>query len=185
MNSTGKIAGITAKAQPAVTIITKLGAINAEMKRLNAVGVPYQHDLHVLACSVLVHIAKHRNITVLHHFLESVPDAVRKNSLQSWFETFGTVTFSAVNEGEKAVWRLDAAKTAKLGDAMVKPFWKFKALEGAPYQPLDMNDYINKQVRLLEKDKAAVLKADPQADVSKQSALIMMLKTHDAAAASN
>lgn len=180
MNASGKTASVAVKATAPFALLTKVKDIQAESTRLKGVGNSYQHDLHVLACSVLQHVHKNGQINVLVHFLADIPDSVRVNSLQTWFETFGIVSYKAAMPGDKAAWRIDRTKTTKLGDAMVKPFWKFKALEGAPYQPLDMNKFIESTIKTLTKDKEALVKANPNADVSKQNALIMALKTHGA-----
>lgn len=133
-------------------LIVKRADIMAEVARLNAKGSSYQAELHVLACSVLQHVAKNRNVTVLQHFIESLPAAVRVNSLQKWFETFGNVSYSAIEGSKENCWRLDNTKKLRLGEAMVKPFWKFKANEGLPYVPVDMDAWSEQQIKKLEKD---------------------------------
>ena len=152
MNTQGKVATTAKKALAGVVIMTSLKAINAEIKWVADTGATLQQRTHALACSVLAHVSKHGNINVLTQFLDAVPDMVRKNALQQWFETFGQVSFKAVAAGEKPAWRIDRTKKVRLGDAMDKPFWKFKANEGAPYVPLNIDDYLSKQIKLLEKD---------------------------------
>ena len=151
-------------------LIVGVKKINAEIDDLAPTGKAYQSRLHVLACSVLQHVAQYRNTTVLAHFLGSLPEAVRVNSLKQWFETFGNLTYSAENGAGAKAWRLDDAKPVRLGNAMDKPFWKFKANEGMPYQPLDMNAFINQSIKKLEKDAK-------EAGVD-HSALINALKAH-------
>lgn len=145
----------TAKAAaPAFDIMKKITDIRAEIARVGDVGKNLQHDIHKLACSVLAHTAKHGRIQVLEQFLEAMPDMIRKNSLQMWFETFGQLTFSAAegSDVKGKTWHIDRSKKVRLGEAMEKPFWKFKALEGAPYKPLEMDSWLEKQVKALEKD---------------------------------
>lgn len=150
--SQGKNAKTAAPAMPAVIIISSKVELNKRITALKTSAADLQFEMHVLACSVLVHLEKHRNLNVLTHFLDAIPDMVRVNSLKLWFETFGTVSFTPVTPDAKPEWRFDASKKVRLGDAMVKPFYKFKALEGAPYKPLVMDDYVNKQIAALEKD---------------------------------
>lgn len=185
MIAKGKKAETAKAAAPAVKIITSQKAILKEAGELKAIGESYQQRLHVLACSVLAHVAKHGQINVLVHFLQTVPDMVRVNSLQKWFETFGNVTFSALEntDSKKATWRIDNSKKVRLGDAMVKPFWKFKANEGVPYEPLDLNAFINSNIKKLEKDIAECRKAGK--DHAKASALLLALKTHNPLAPAN
>lgn len=161
--SQGKTAKTVATATPTVAIIQSKVELNKRIVALKASAADLQFEMHVLACSVLVHLEKHRNLNVLDHFLDAVPDMVRVNSLKMWFETFGTVSFTPAKEGEKPAWRFDAAKKVKLGDAMAKPFYKFKALEGAPYKPLVMDNYVKQQITALEKDIKAVPYAGPLA----------------------
>ena len=95
---------------------------------------------------------------------------VRKNALQMWFETYGQLTFSAVNEGDKPAWRIDRSKKQRLGEAMDKPFWKIKGMEGVKYVPLKMDTYLDQQIKKLEKDQKET--------GANHSALIMALKTY-------
>jgi hypothetical protein len=156
------------KAATTFTLFVKLADIKAETARLNTVGSTYQADLHVLACSVLAHVSKNRNVTVLQHFIESLPAAVRVNSVQKWFETFGNVSYSAIEGSKESCWRLDNTKKTRLGEAMIKPFWKFKANEGMPYTPLDMDTWTAQTIKKLETDQKEA-KRD-------HSALILALK---------
>lgn len=141
------------KAAPAIVLMTSLKDIKAETVYIATTGKEMQERIHRLACSVLAHTHKHRNINVLTDFLAAVPDMVRKNALQQWFETFGSVEFTAAKDGDKPAWRMrPAGHKVRLGDAMVKPFWKFKANEGAPYQAMDMKAYLQTNISKLEKD---------------------------------
>ncbi|AGC35984.1 hypothetical protein HOS23_gp01 [Rhizobium phage RHEph09] len=116
-------------------------------------------------------VSRHGNINVLTHFLAAVPEMVRTNALQSWFEAFGQVSYSAIKEGETPVWRIDRSKKVKLGDAMAKPFWKFKAHEGAPYEPLDMKKWLEQAISRLTKDA--------QKTGNSHDHLVLFLKTYN------
>ncbi|AGC35928.1 hypothetical protein HOS22_gp04 [Rhizobium phage RHEph08] len=173
--STGKVAKVV-KADKTVQplpfqLITKLADIKKETDALKVDGANYQHRTHVLACSVLAAVSRHGNINVLTHFLASVPDMVRVNALQSWFEAFGQVSYAPLKEGETPVWRIDRSKKTKLGDAMVKPFWKFKAHEGAPYEPLDMKKWLEQAIARLTKDA--------QKTGTSHDHLVLFLKTYN------
>lgn len=143
----------TLKTTAAVVIMTSLKDIKSATDMIKTSGKELQELVHRTACSVLAHTHKHRNINVLTDFLDAVPDMVRKNALQQWFETFGSVEFTAAKEGDKPSWRMrPTGHKVRLGDAMVKPFWKFKANEGAPYQAMDMKAYLQSNISKLEKD---------------------------------
>ena len=140
------------KASPVMTLLTSVKAITTEIERVQRVGATYQVDLHVLACSVLQHVGKHGNIGVVNQFLAALPDAVRVNALKDWFEAFGKVTWIGADTKAMKTPSFVSAKPQRLGEAMEKPFWKFKANEGAPYVPLIMDTYIDQQIKKLAKD---------------------------------
>jgi len=135
-----------------MTLFTTNAAIAKETARIKSVGTTYQVDLHVLACSVLQHLGKNGNIGVVTQFIEAVPDVVRVNALKDWFEAFAKLTFIGTDGKVMKTPAYVKAKPQRLGEAMEKPFWKFKANEGAPYKPLVMIDYLADQIKKLEKD---------------------------------
>jgi hypothetical protein len=160
----GKIA-TTSAAKPVLTILTSVKAIIAETDRVGTSLKVTQQDVHVLACSVLAHTAKHGNINILTQFLDKMPEMIRMNGLKTWFETFGQLTWDAdaipalsAKDGaesakaKKGMWRIDRSKKPRLGDAMAKPFWSFKATEGKAYTPLTMDTYLDDQIKRLERD---------------------------------
>lgn len=164
MKSHGKTATAATSAKPVVAIVTSMKAFNVRVAALKVSAADLQQETHVLAVSALHHLAKNRNINVLTQFLDAIPDMVRVNALKQWFETFGEVTFSPAKDGDKPSWRFDADKKTRIGEAMEKPFYKFKALEGAPYKPLVMDTYVDNEIKRLEKD----IKANPEnADLRK------------------
>ena len=139
-------AGAPASPAPVkVTLITSLKAIDAAILSLHDRSQTLQTDMHTVACSVLAHVGKHRDTRVVMKLINAVPDMVRMNSLKLWFETFGNVKF----DGKDTVL---TDNPCKIADAMKKPFWKFKALEGTPYEPVDVLAMINNMVKKLEKD---------------------------------
>lgn len=107
-----------------------------------------QDEAHKLACSVLRHVLQHRDTRVVLRLIQAVPDAIRVNALKQWFEAFSPVRFS-----EDTV-SLDKhhKQTKGLGDALDKPFWKFKAKEGVPYTALILEDFLIGQIKRLQKD---------------------------------
>lgn len=165
MNAQGKIARVAKKATAGIELYGSLKAITTAIAAVKVTGSSLQHEVHKIACSVLVHTAKHGNINVLEQFLEALPDMVRKNALQQWFEKYGKVTFG-IREGidKKAVWHMDNDKKPRLGDAMVNPFWKLKGKEGEAYTAIKVDDYMKQQYRKLAADIKAVPPADPATD---------------------
>lgn len=143
-----------------IKLIEDQAELSKAIKSIHTRGQKLQQDIHRVACSVLHHIGKHKDVRVASRFIQeltqAMPEMSRVNSLKQWFEAFGPVRFATTEEieaGSPAVVYLKDKKLA-LGDAMAKPFWKFKALEGAPYVPLDMNKEIDRMIKRLEKDAA-------------------------------
>ena len=128
-----------------VTLITSLKAIDAAIISMHERGQSLQTDMHTIACSVLAHVGKNRDTRVVLKLINAMPDLARINSLKLWFETFGNVKFDG-----KDVRLTDNA--CRIADAMKKPFWKFKATEGVPYEPVDIPAMIASMVKRLEKD---------------------------------
>ena len=159
----------------AVNIITSKKEIEERTVALGKRLSTDQTEAHILACSVLAHTAKHGNINVLTQFLETLPAMIRVNSVSMWFETFGQLSYDFAVEGDKPSWRIDRTKKVRLGEAMVKPFWKFKANEGAPYKPLVMDTYLYEQIKKLERDMKLAPFAGEGVDPRKM--LVHSLKT--------
>lgn len=129
----------------------KANEIDARIVLLHKNGQRLQTEMHKLACSVLLHVGESGDVRVVQKFLAAMPEMSRTNGLRNWFEQFGPVKFNVSEDGVETVVHVKGGKT-KLGDAMAKPFWKFSAKEGQPYEPIDMQKYIEQQMKKLEKD---------------------------------
>lgn len=136
--------------KPALALLGTVKAIETAILGIHERGQTLQADMHLVACSVLQHVGKHKDTRVLLKLLNAMPEMARKNSLIQWFETFGNVKYST----EAKSFVLVADKPVRLGNAIDKPFWKFKANEGMPYEPIDMAKWIDQQVKKLTKDQA-------------------------------
>lgn len=135
-------------AKPALALLTTAKAIEAGIASIHTTGQTLQTQMHLVACSVLQHVGKHGDIRVLMKLINAMPDMSRKNSLIQWFETFGNVRYS--KEGKTFVLVKD--KPIKLGTAIDKPFWKFKATEGVMYEPIDIAALVAQTIAKLTKD---------------------------------
>lgn len=126
-------------------------SILAAIKSLDNRGKSLQKDMHIIACSVLQHLARHSDVRVVEKLvngmLEAMPSMARTNALRNWFEMFGMVEF----EGNKALFAKD--KKNNLEAALKKPFWTIKGNEGATYVPLVADTYVDQQIARLEKDQ--------------------------------
>lgn len=152
MNAHGKIAKASTAAQPTVKVITGSKAIMAEIRSFGEDARTMQYRLHVLACSVLAHVGRNGDkrpvAAMLAEFDRQVPDMVKQNALRSWLETFGKITFTDGVPG------YDGSKTQRLGEAMEKPFWKFKSVEGVKYVPIKIDTFIESNIKKLRDDIA-------------------------------
>lgn len=128
-----------------VTLITKAKDIDTAILNLHTNGQKLQHEMHTLACSVLVHFAKHQDKRVVLKLLQAMPESARVNSLRDWFNEFGTMVI-----GEKDMIVASPDKKLRLAMAMDKPFWKFSPEKA--YVPLVIADYIEAQVKKLRDD---------------------------------
>lgn len=196
MNAHGKTATASVKAAPALKLVTNIKDIS---KRTDAVVVTLkgaQHEVHVLAVSVMIHVAKHGNIDVLTGFLDKLKEnaqAMRNNALAMWFEKYGTVRFETDIDKGKG-WKLDTDKRKPFLDATKdlkaqremldaashNPFWNMKGQEGVAYEGMDTAKAIASLISQLERDQKKAKAAGKDVD---HSALIIDLKRVRAARA--
>lgn len=129
---------------PAIKLYETVAEIDAACVKFHGKGQTLQTEAHRIACSVLVHVAKHGDIRVLVKFLASFPELSRVNAVRAWFEEFGPVTFQGNTPS------FARGKATRLGMAMEMPFWKFKP--EAEYQPVDVAKAIDGLIKKLVKD---------------------------------
>ena len=141
-----------AAAKPSVELFTSAKDILAACTRIHETGQQLQTLMHKTACSVLQHYGKNKDTRVVHAFINAIPESVRRNALLAWFNKFGAMSITEDTENKTFVVLHVKDKKTLLGDAMAKPFWKFVAKEGAPYEPLDFNKYIDQQIAKIMKD---------------------------------
>jgi hypothetical protein len=135
-------------AAPAATLTLVVGVTNitARLSALKSTLANAQTETHVLACSILSHVGKHKDVRLVTTMLESLGDMVRKNAVKSWFEAHGPIAFD-----DKGAIRFEKSRPLKLAEAMGKPFWKFKP--ESVYQPLEMDKTFDRWVKMLETDQ--------------------------------
>lgn len=150
-------------------------SIPKAIKDIHTRGQSLQTDMHKLACSVLKHLGKTKDIRHTLAFLQAMPEMSRANSLRQWFEKYGPVRFPTPEERKAGAPEAMFVKDKKtlLGDAMGNPFWKFKATEGVEYQPVDVAAQIKQLIARLEKDQT---KAKAAGQTVNHSATIAQLR---------
>lgn len=142
----------TATDSTALVLIKGADNLNAAIKAVQETGQTYQKSVHQLAVSILYHVGEHGDTTVVKRFIEAMPESTRSNGLRAWFEHFGPVKFDRDAPSGTEVVQFVRGKPALIGDADAKPFWKFKAHEGKPYEALDMEKWLTSVIKKLEKD---------------------------------
>lgn len=141
--------------------------LHAAIATFNKQGGDLQQFAHRLLCSLLLHVGQHRDTRPLNRFLKEAKEnvnMVRVNSMMKWCETFGPLKI----EDNKV--KYDNSKKLRLGDAMAKPFWKFKAGEGQPYQPITLENIANFVARL-ERDRTKCAENNIEFDHRKADAI--------------
>lgn len=113
-------------------LITGVAAITKAIVANAHVGQTYQKQLHVIACSVMQHFAKHKDIRLVKLFIDNQTESTRINALKAWFEDFSPVKFDELAEHGCVFF---PATKVRLAAAMEKPFWKH--VPEKPYVPVD------------------------------------------------
>lgn len=129
-------------------------SIPKAIKAIHTDGQKLQTSMHTLACSVLKHLGKTKDVRHTLAFLQAMPEMSRLNSLKQWFEAYGPVRFPTAEERQSGAPEIMFVKDKKtlLGDAMGNPFWKFKAQEGVDYVAMDVAKEIERMLKRLKKD---------------------------------
>lgn len=103
--------------------------------------------VHQCALKVLEHVALHRDLRVVVHFLEVIVDSKSKRALVDWFTAHSPVAFTPTGEV-----RFDKAKPMKRGEGALSPYWKFYAKPVK--KALDPIVELERTLRLLKRNEA-------------------------------
>ncbi|WP_439357865.1 hypothetical protein [Bradyrhizobium sp. DASA03007] len=138
---------IATKPQTSATLklVEGAGNITKRLATLKTTMASAQAETHLLACSVLAHVGKHKDVRLVTTLLESVGDMVRTNAIRAWFEAHGPVAFD-----DKGAIRYAGERPTQIAKAMGTPFWKFKP--EAAYVPMEIGKSFDRWVKALEKD---------------------------------
>ncbi len=120
----------------AKALLTGAPAIQAAIKSITNRGAKLDADIQHCALSVLAHVDKHGNVTLINELYLGMPKGSRKAALAEWLMAFGKCK---ANEGadKKAVpFLYDGSKKTDLVLAAEKPWFEFK-LDKAPDEVFD------------------------------------------------
>lgn len=134
------------------SLIEDNAAIDKHIKSIGTRGNNLQKDMHIAACSILNKLINSGDVPLaerqLSALFKAMPGMSRVNSLKSWFEAYGPISF----EKGKAVYVKKPNIADSFAEACKVPFWKLVAMEGVAYKPLKLEDEITKLVKRLEAD---------------------------------
>lgn len=144
-------------------------------------GASWQQESHRVACSIVALFGENNDVRIVMPLIDklvaAMPEAMRLNSLKLWFEAHAPIKFSTSEEikaGTPAVQYVKGGKF-KLGDAMAKPYWKFKAQEGVAFHAVDLMADIGKLLKRIEAhNKGAEAAGVERIDAGMINALTMM-----------
>ncbi len=141
-------------------------AIVSGMKKLNTVQIEFQR----IACSVLLHVAKHGDIRIVRNLFEKMEGSMANTtSMKKWFDLYAPVTFDDTGEVHYS-----KDKLVKLADAMTRAWWKAKP--PTPYAGFILSVEIKK---LYEKAVAKLEEKDPVKAAANQVDLETLAKLGD------
>lgn len=142
--------------QPQIVLKLISGKENilAAIGQVTVTGQTLQTLLHTVAVSILLHVDKHREVSLVNKLIDAVPNMARKNALRDWFSAFGKMTYD--QETKVMVFK----KTAKTNSiqATQTPFWEF--VPEKAYVPFDLLAAIGVLVTRAEKTAEKNNRAD-------------------------
>lgn len=145
-------------------LITGEADITKGIKSVQGRGQSLQKDLHIIACSVMAHIEKHRadgvNANLANALVSALPEGMRKNALLDWFCAHAAVTF---NEETKKL-MFDKAQNTHQIKGELTPFWLFK-VEGE-YKAFDFNAELTKLLAKAERHMTTNKHAADKLDIN-------------------
>lgn len=151
---------------PAVTLkLYDAKQLPKQIFGLGKSGASWQAESHRVACSIVALFGENNDVRIVMPLIDkltaAMPEAMRLNSLKLWFEAHAPIKFSTSDEikaGAPAVQYVKGGKF-KLGDAMAKPYWKFKAQEGVAFHAVDLQADIGKLLARIEKHNKGAAEA--------------------------
>lgn len=143
------------KAEPLVnkdSLYTTQVAIDEAIELAVVSGNNLQVEYQRIACSVILHVAKHHDIRVARKLVETLPEGMRKRSMSAFIDKFAPVSFD--EEGEM---HYDKNKKADIAGSLSFAWWK-AASEGK-YVPFILANELQK---LLDRAMKRLDRADPE-----------------------
>jgi hypothetical protein len=114
-------------------LIVASAEIAKRTARLSKVAVFVDTEIHLLACSVLAHVAKHRDTTLVTNLFMAMPKSAKRPALAKWFGAFAPMEVTPNTGAVKLAkmysekWEVFTAEFPRIIEqAKATPFWDYK-----------------------------------------------------------
>lgn len=129
-------------------LYTTSKAINAATNTASKVGHNLQLEYQRIACSVIKHLDAHKDIRVVRHMMDTLPEGMRKKSMSAFLDKFASVSFVDNEETGKQEINYNKDKASNLVGALVFPWWK--AATESKYIPFNLEVELQKLIHRAE-----------------------------------
>lgn len=145
-----------------MNLFTKTTDIVSAIEDIRTTGKKLDNMIQVAACSVIQHVAKHGDITLVNTLIEAMPNGSRVNALRDFIGTFGKVAY---DEATKA-FVFDKEKKTDLAGAQAIMWTEFKPEQA--YVAFDLQALL---ASVLKKADKALGEAPQEVDLELLAAL--------------
>lgn len=117
-------------------LFTSKQTIIAAIEDIRTTGKKLDQMIQVAACSVIAHVEKHGDVTLVNTLVEAMPNGSRVNALRDFLNTFGKVVYDEASKEFK----FDKSKETDLVGAQNIMWTEFKPEQ--PYVAFDLKALI-------------------------------------------
>ena len=117
-------------------LFTSVATITAAIEDIRTTGKKLDQMIQVAACSIISHVEKHGDVTLINTLVDAMPQGSRVNALRDFIGTFAKVKY---NEATK-VFDYDKAGKTDLAGAQAIMWTEFKPEQ--PYVAFDLKALI-------------------------------------------
>ncbi len=137
-------------------LLTKTSDIVSAIEDIRSTGKKLDNMIQVAACSVIQHVGKHGDITLVNTLVEAMPNGSRVNALRDFIGTFSKAEY---DEATKA-FKFNKEKKTDLAGAEAIMWTEFKPEQ--PYVAFDLQKLL---ASVLKKADAALKDAPQEVDL--------------------
>ena len=149
-------------------LFTETSDIVSAIEDIRATGKKLDSMIQVAACSVIQHVEKHGDITLVNTLIDAMPNGSRVNALRDFIATFGKVSY---DDAAKA-FTFDKAKKTDLAGAQAIMWTEFKPEQA--YVAFDLSVLL---ASVLKKADKALSDAPHEVDLELLAALRVAIET--------